>query len=261
MRTAGFVLGLMVSAAGVAGAQTAAPPVAPLPGSQAYGGKTLVPAIVACTDLPTATVPTPSLHIVAPHAGDLHAGASRNDLVVLNAGTPQGLAIGQRYFARRVNLPINLEPISATHRGAVRTTGWLTVVAADERFALARIDYACVTVEAGDYLEPYVEPAVPATALPDGPPNFADMARVLFGVDRHEAFAAGDLLSIDRGQSGGIVLGMRIGFYRDRMIGAPLFELGSGVVVEVAGDTAKVAVERAAPGIKAGDYAAIRRAP
>jgi hypothetical protein len=261
MRTAGFVLGVMICATLPVSAQTVPPPAAPLPGSQAYGGKTLVPAQVACTDLPTATVPTPSLRIIAPHAADLHAGAARNELVVLNAGTPQGMAIGQRYFTRRVLPPINREMISATDRGSVRTTGWLTVVAADERFALGRVDYACVTVEAGDYLEAYVEPAVPATALDDGPPNFADMARVLFGIDRHEAFGAGDLLSIDRGQSRGMTVGTRVAFYRDRQIGTPLFELGSGVVVEVSAETAKVAVERAAPDVKIGDYVAIRRAP
>ncbi len=136
----------------------------------------------------------------------------------------------------------------------MRTTGWLTVVAADERFALARIDYACVTVESGDYLEPYAEPAVPTTPQADGPPNFSDMSRVLFGVDRHEAFGAGDLLSIDRGQSQGMTVGTRVAFYRDRMIGTPLYELGAGVVIEVSAETSKVAVERAAPEIKAGDY-------
>src|SRR5688500_8329834 len=98
MRTAGLVLGLLMTTAATAAAQTAPPPVAPSAGSQAYGGKILVPAIVACTDVPTATVPMPPLRILAPHAADLHAGASRNDVVVLNAGTPQGLAIGQRYF-------------------------------------------------------------------------------------------------------------------------------------------------------------------
>jgi hypothetical protein len=250
----------MMCAAGTA-AQDAPPPAIAAAGAQAYGGKTLVPAIVACTDLPTATVPMPALRILSPHAGDLRAGSSRNDVVVLNAGTPQGLAVGQRYFTRRVNGSISREMISAADRGAIRTTGWLTVVAADDRFALARIDYACVMVEAGDYLEPYVEPAVPSTPLADGPPNFGDMSRVLFGVDRHEAFGAGDLLSIDRGQSQGITLGTRVAFYRDRLIGTPLYELGAGVVIEVSAETSKVAVERAAPEIKAGDYVAVRRAP
>lgn len=261
MRTAGLVLGLLMTTAAAAAAQPAPPPAAPLPGSPLYGGKTLVPAVVACTDLPTATVPTPPLRVLSPHTADLRAGAIRNEIVVLNAGTPQGLAVGQRYFTRRVKGPISRGEISPTDLGAVRTTGWLTVVAADERFALARIDFACVTVEVDDYLEPYVEPAVPATALPDGPPNFSDMSHVLFGIHRHEHFGAGDLLSIDRGQNQGMTVGTRVAFYRDRMIGTPLYELGAGVVIEVSAETSKVAVERAAPEIKAGDFVVIRRTP
>ena len=233
-------------------------PGAALPGPQ-FGGKTVVPATVACTDLPTATVPTPPLRVLSPHAGDLREGAIRNEIVILNGGTPQGLAVGQRYFTRRVKGPISRGEISPTDLGAVRTTGWLTVVAADERFALARIDFACLTVEVDDYLEPYVEPAVPATALADGPPNFSDMSKVLFGIHRHEHFGAGDLLSIDRGQNKGLTVGTRVAFYRDRKIGTPLFELGAGVVIEVSPETSKVAVERAAPEIVAGDYVVIRR--
>ena len=262
MRTAGLVMAVLLGAATAAAAQTSPAPAAPpLPSAQAYGGKTLIPAIVACTDLPTTTVPTPTFRILAPHTADLRAGAARNEIVVLNAGTPQGVGIGQRYFTRRISPPISRESISAAERGAVRTTGWLTVVAADERFALARVDYACVMVEAGDYLEPYVEPSIPATAAPDGPANFGDMGRVLQGVDRHEAFGAGDLLSIDRGQTRGMTLGTRVAFYRDRMLGTPLVEIGIGVVVEVSPETSKVALERTSPEVRTGDYFAIRRAP
>jgi hypothetical protein len=260
MRTAGLLLGILFSAAVSANAQPGSNPQAPL-GVQSFGGKPIAPSSVACTDQPIVTLPTPSLRILSPHASDLHLGSAKNELVVLGAGTPQGLAVGQRYFTRRVYGPITREPISATERAAVRTTGWLTVVAADERFSLARVDFACVTIEVGDYLEPYVEPAVPATPLADGPPDFTDMSRVLFGIDRHELFGAGDLLSIDRGETRGMKVGTRVAFYRDRMIGTPLYELGSGVVVEVSAETSKVAVERAAPAIKTGDYVVIRRTP
>jgi hypothetical protein len=261
MRTAGVFLGILVSAAASAGAQPAPAPAAQPLGLQAVGGKSVTPTIVACTDQPIVTVPTPTLRILSPHSADLRTATAKNELVVLGAGTPQGLAVGQRYFTRRIFGPITREPISATERAAVRTTGWLTVVAADERFSLARIDFACVAVEAGDYLEPYVEPSVPATPLADGPPDFSDMSHVLFGVDRHELFGAGDLLSIDRGESRGVKVGTRVVFYRDRMIGTPLYELGSGIVIEVSADTSKVAVERASPEIVGGDYVVIRRAP
>jgi hypothetical protein len=249
-----------MTVAASAAAQTS-PDSSALQSAPVYGGKGLLSAHLACTDLPVTVVAVPTLRIVAPHGGDLREGAVQNQLVVLNGGTPQGFAIGQRYFTRRVAPPIDHAPVSAVAPGAWRTTGWLTIVAADERFALGRIDHACVTVESGDYLEPYVEPVVPAAPEADGPPNFADMARVLFGRDRHEGFGQGDLLSIDRGASKGLTLGTRVSFYRDRRIGTPLFELGSGIVVEVSPESSKVAVERAYPDIAGGDYAAIRRTP
>jgi hypothetical protein len=261
MRTAGLFLGILVSAAVSASAQSAPASQAPPLGLQFVGGKAVAPTVVACTDQPIVTLPTPSLRILAPHSADLRTAMSKNELVVLGAGTPQGLAVGQRYFTRRTFGPITREPISATERAAIRTTGWLTIVAADERFSLARIDFTCVAVEAGDYLEPFVEPAVPATPLADGPPDFNDMSHVLFGVDRHELFGAGDLLSIDRGETRGLKVGTRVAFYRDRLIGTPLYELGTGVVIEVSPETSKVAVERASPEIVGGDYVVIRRAP
>jgi hypothetical protein len=257
MRTAGFVIGGVLAAAVSATAQT--PDNSQTIPAHVYGGKILLPAHVACTDHPVAVVALPALRIIAPHNGDLREGVSRNDLVVLNGGTPQGFAIGQRYFIRRLAAPIDHAPVSAANPAALRTTGWLTVVSADERFALGRIDHACVAVESGDYLAPYAEPAVPAAPAADGQPDFADMAQVLFGRDQHERFGQGDLLNIDRGSARGLTVGTRISFYRDRRLGTPLFELGAGVVVELLPDSAKVVVERAYPEIQGGDYAVIRR--
>jgi hypothetical protein len=69
---------------------------------------------------------------------------------------------GQRFYARRLLPPRNGAPLSATDLGAVQTAGWLTVVAADEHSALARVDYACDAIRAGDYLEPFIEVELPA---------------------------------------------------------------------------------------------------
>ncbi|HXG88256.1 MAG TPA: hypothetical protein VNJ02_07970 [Vicinamibacterales bacterium] len=248
----------------IGSAQATAQTVLPAPALQGgldLGPKTVVPAFIACADVPTTVVPVPALRIVAPHAVDLHEHSSRNDLVVISGGTPQGLAIGQRYFTRRVGAPISREAISVRERGSIRTSGWLTIVAADERSALARIDYACTAVESGDYLDPYVEPTLPATIAPDGPTDFNDLGRVLFGLDQREEFGAGDFLTIDRGASRGVVSGTRVGFYRDRENGTPLVEIGNGIVVEVNTETAKVVVQRANQDIRRDDYWGIRARP
>jgi hypothetical protein len=100
---------------------------------------------------------------------------------------------------------------------------------------------------------------LPQDVATEGTIDFSSLAHVLSGVDRRESFGAGDLLSIDRGTSQGITVGGRIAFYRDRQNGAPLVELGTGIVVEVSGDTSKVVVERARFAVTTGDYAALRQ--
>ena len=50
-------------------------------------------------------------------------------------------------------------------------------------------------------------------------------------------------------------------FYRDRRNGTPLFELGEGIVVTVAAETAMVVLDRAAMEIRSGDYYGLRGKP
>jgi hypothetical protein len=218
-----------------------------------------VPAIVACTNLPATDAPPATLRIVAPHVGDAHLASYRGHIVVLNGGTPQGLMVGQRYFTRRIQPPMLGVAEGPGARASVRTTGWLTVIAADEQSALAQVDYACDAVDAGDYLEPYVEPVVPRTLAADGPTDFSNLGQVLFGTDRREQFGDGDFLNIDRGSAGGIAPGTRIAFYRDRGNGTPLVPLGIGIVVEVSAGTSKVVVQRGSEEIRLGDYYGVRR--
>lgn len=259
MRILSCSLGFWLLAGAPAAAQpplvTLAPPPAPI-----FGPRTVFPPHVMCTDLPVNAHQAPPLHIVGPYTGDARTLATRDGIVVLNGGTPQGLAAGQQFFARRVLLPRSGAPISATDPGMVHTSGWLTVVAADEHSALARVDYACDAVMAGDYLEPFVAGTLP-TDVADASvrPDFSNLGRVLQGVDRHESFGAGDFLSIDRGAASGLTMGTRVAFYRDRGNGMPLVDIGTGIVMEVAAETAKVIVDRARFEVVLGDYVAVRR--
>jgi hypothetical protein len=256
MRTPGLFVCIWLLA-GPAAAQTplitVAPPPAPI-----FGPKTVLPAHVVCTDVPVKDHQAPPLHILAPYTGDAREFSSRDSIVVLNGGTPQGLMVGHRFYARRFLPPQTGEPPSTA--GAVHTAGWLTVVAADEHSALARIDYACDAIMAGDYLEPFVEGTLPEeVADTAAEPDFSNLGRVLQGVNRHAAFGAGDFLSIDRGAGAGILNGTRVAFYRDRGNRTPLVEIGTGIVVEVSAETSKVVVDRAAFEVVMGDYVAVRR--
>ncbi len=222
------------------------------------GPRTLTADLVACTDLPTTSMPNSPYRILSGQAGDNHRQYAPGELVVLNGGTPKGYMIGQRFFVRRLQLGIMGEPPTTETPGAIRSAGWLTVVAADHNFALARVDFACDTVLADDYLEPFVEPTLPGRVADAGPTNFTDLGKVLFGADRRESFGSGDVANVDRGKVHGFGLGTRVGFYRDRVTGTPLVEMGEGVVVEVAAETSKIVLTRARDAVFVGDYVAVR---
>lgn len=247
---------MRISALFLGAALTAVPAAAQ--GPAPLGPKTLVPENVACTNRPTTDVPVVGLHIAAPHTDDDRELAYQNGVVVLSAGTPAGIAPGQRFYTRRYYPPASREPISPAVRGSIKTTGWLTVIAADEHSALARIDYACTGVASGDFLEPYADTTLPSSVAPEAPTDFGTLGKVLFGVDRRESFGAGDILSIDRGATQGMAAGTRIGFFRDRRNGTPLVELGSGIVIEVDAASAKVVVDRARYPVFAGDYYGVK---
>lgn len=236
----------------------AQPPLASLT-APVFGPKTLLPAALACVDRAVDTRPAATLHVVAPHVDHYREFSVRDDVVVLSGGTPQGLAVGQRFFTRRFQPAGGRGLSSPVDFDVVRTTGWMTVVAADEHSALARVDYACTGVAAGDYLETYAEPVLPAEVAAAGPTEFSNLGRVLFGVDRRESFGAGDILSIDRGTAQGLTNGTRVAFYRDRQNGTPLVELGTGVVIETGVNSSKVVLDRARFHVLLGDYFGIRR--
>lgn len=258
MRISGlFCIVLLFVAAPVAAQSllNLAPPPVPI-----YGPKTVVPAHVVCTDVPVASHQPPPLHIVAPHGSDAREFSTRDAVVVLNGGTPEGIMPGQRFYARRLLGPRPGESVTETMVGSVHTSGWVTVIAADENSALARVDYACDVVMSGDFLEPYVDPVLPSeVAKAGGRTDFTNMGRVLQGTDRHELFGSGDFVVLDRGSAQGLAAGTRVAFYRDRMNGTPLVEVGTGIVLEVAVNTAKVVLDNAMSVVRSDDYWGIRQ--
>jgi hypothetical protein len=259
MRTSRLIFSVLLFAAAPAAAQppliTLAPPPEPI-----YGPRTVIPAHIACTDVPVTGHVEPPLRILAPHLATPAEFAYRDSVVVLNGGTPEGLMPGQRFFIRRLLPPRAGEYVPKKGTGSVHTAGWLTVIAADEHSALARVDYACDAVRNGDYLEPYVEPVLPADLAPKhANTDFANLGRVLQGTDRTELSGAGDYVSIDRGASKGLTAGTRVAFYRDRGNGTPLVELGTGIVLEVSSETAKVVLDRARFDVRSDDYWGVRQ--
>ena len=125
--------------------------------------------------------------------------------------------------------------------------------------ARATVDFACDSINTGDYLDVYTEPPLPTTAAEFLMPDFDERANVLQGTDGKAIFADGDTLSINRGTVHGVVLGARYAFYRDRHDGMPLFHLGDAVVVELGELTSKAVVVRTNDAITIADVAIPRR--
>jgi hypothetical protein len=232
----------------------------PTPNLDHLGPRTLMAGHVLCADLPIAAPPAPSVVIRGGHNSDGHEAMVKGDVVVLSAGTDHDLAVGQRFVIRRLQGPTEKFPKKGEGFGAVRTSGWLTITAANETMALAMLDYSCDVILPGDYIETYAEPALPVSASALGDPQFDDRAKLLFGTDRRVSFANGDLLSIDRGTAQGVTAGARYAIYRDRHNGLPLIHVADAVVMEPEELTSKVVLVMVKDGVRTDDVAVPRRA-
>ena len=181
------------------------------------------------------------------------------DLVTINAGTDNGIEIGQEYFVRRVKVE-RAQTVSRGTPGNIQTLGWIRVYAVDEEMSLATITHACDTVEVGDYLEPLVLPAVPAAQANPSKAQRDNYARIMFGADRRTTFGLRDFFVIDRGSDHGISVGARFVVYHDKQIpGNFLYELGEAVAMEVTPETSTLQVTLARSALTAGDYVALRK--
>ena len=226
------------------------------------GPRTLRPAHVMCTDLPVATRPASTLFVKGGHNTDGHTSLTKGEIAVLNRRAGDGLQAGQHYFVRRLHVgPERGMPHAGEGFGMVRTAGWLTVMGMDEFNALAMIDFSCDSIEAGDYLEPFSELTLPASAEALGAPMFDDRANILFGTDTRTTFGDGDTLNIDRGTVHGVAPGARFAIYRNVQYGLPMVYVADAVVLEQGELTSKVVLIRVKDVVQQGDVVVRRRNP
>jgi hypothetical protein len=225
------------------------------------GPRTLTPPMVMCTDVPAATKPVPRLVIKGPHTTDGRTSMSGGALLIINRSPDDGLAIGQRYISQRLHGDPKRFPRPGEGFGDIRITGWVTITAIDEFNALAQVNFACDSIESGDFLEPFAEVVLPTSASEPDKPDFSDRANILFGADSRVMFGDGDVASIDRGTINGVVAGSRYAIYRDFHNGLPLVYMGEAVVMSVSEQTSKVVVTNTRDAIGPGDVAVPRRQP
>ena len=222
-----------------------------------HGPRTLMPWMVACADTPVTSKPNPRVVLKGTRSSDNHAMASRGNEVNINRTPDDGLAVGQKYAIRRMQS----NPMGFDRKGfeGVATVGFITITAIDQYNALANVDFACMPVMPGDYLDVYSEPPLPTSAGPMVYPDFDDRANILQGTDGRIMFGDGDTLSINRGTAHGVTVGARYAIYRDRKDGMPLFYLADAVVMELGEQTSKLVVVKAVDAPTTEDIAVPRR--
>ena len=224
------------------------------------GPVTVYPQYIRCAEVPGKAPEAPTYWIVGGHNTDGHISYVKGDELVLNGGTNINLAPGQRYVVRRPEGHFGETSATGDQKKndlsyyAIRSLGWVTVTAVNENMALATVDFACEPIQAGNYLEPLIEPAVPASAGPRNYPNFDDRAVVLYGDDRRQSIADGEMAYINRGSADGVVPGARFAVYRDKhIVGLALIYVGDGVITEVMEKTSQMVIVNLKDAVYAGD--------
>jgi hypothetical protein len=213
----------------------------------------------ACAPALAFELPPAPLRVTGSQEAKVRTTMSPGDLITINAGSDNGIEVGQRYFARRP-IPLEKRDPGRDNPLILHTAGWILVYAVDDRMSLATIEHACDAVQLGDYLEPFAIPAVPAQ-LPGRPAaQRSNYGHVLSGTDNRLTFGTGEYVMVDRGSDHGVALGAQFVVYRDKLEpGNFLFELADAVAVDVRPETTTLRVTRAIDGVRVGDYVALRK--
>ena len=214
---------------------------------------------LACAPSVTFEPHTTSLRVTGGQDSTFRRIYFPGDLVTINAGTRNGIEVGQEFYVRRL-LTARREAITREAPATIRTAGWLRVYAVDDAMSLATVTHACDTIEVDDYLEPFVLPVVPTPDAERPKAQRENYGRVLVGQDRRRSFGRGDYFTIDRGTDHGVTVGTNFVLYREKSVADNfLFAIGEATVVNVQPDSSTVQVTVSLDAIAAGDYAAMRR--
>ena len=237
----------------------------------------LPPEIVSLACAPTLTFEAPPvpIRVTGGQDSDIRRVFAPGDLVTINAGTDNGIDVGQEYYTRRA-VPYQKRAIGRDNPATIHTSGWVRVYAVDRRMSLATILHACDAIYLDDYLEPFALPMPPTQSA--GPPaQRGNYGRVLAGHDNRTAFGRGDYFLVDRGSDHGVAVGDRFVIYRDhqrreRLVLGPsddlnptnrprnfLFDLGEAMAVNVAPDRSTLLVILSRDAFIVGDWVAHRK--
>jgi hypothetical protein len=259
-----FVIGLM-AAAPLSAQQRLSPGMSHLPEDVLS---------MACAPTLAFEAPSPSLLITGGVDSFLRHSYGPGDLITINAGTDNGIEVGQEYFVRRVQQ--GRSGISRANPATVKTSGWVRVYAVDKTMSLVSVSHTCDILNVGDYLEPFVLPRIPVADANPPRPQRENYGHVMLGTDRRTVFSKDDFFVIDRGSDHGVTLGERVIIYRDKrqvekankssenvfpknIVPEFLYELGEAVVIEVKPEISTLKATRARDAFQTGDLVALRK--
>ena len=214
---------------------------------------------LACAPKLTYEVPPTPLRVTGSQESNVHRMLGPGDLITINAGSDNGIDVGQEYYVRRA-VPMDRRPISRDNPATIRTSAWIRIWAVDREMSLATVTHACDSIHLDDFLEPFVLPEEPAVSVFKPRAQRGNYGRLLTGNDNRMIFGRGDYFLVDRGSDHGVARGAQFVVYRDnRQPENFLFELGEAVAVEVMPEWTAARITVSYDAFRSGDYVALRK--
>ena len=214
---------------------------------------------IACAPRLAIGEPSSPITLIGSDGGPTKTLFGPGDALVISGGTEQGVAVGQEYFVRCVFAARSLDPTTPHPPLALRTAGWIRVVAVQPTTAVAYIVHACAALELGDHLEPFELPEAPVLG-PAGEADYTDPATVLFGRDGAVIVSEMQFMVIDRGSNQGVKPGQRLTVFRETVGSAgPVIEVAEAATVLVAPDSATARVTKIQNTVYAGDLVVLHQ--
>jgi hypothetical protein len=219
---------------------------------------------VACASPPMMmTEPADAIRIVGSQDVVERGSFGMPEVLALNGGTDHGIAVNTVYFVRRLHRTAETQHDKLAH--SVQTSGWVRVVAVNQKMALVSPEHTCGEIRTGDYLEPFVAPTVLEGVLlqplVQNELNFDLYSRVLHGELERRTTATNEFATIEHGFDRNIRVGTRFAVYRDLQLAQnPLKRIGEAIAVSVGPSMTLVRVTSARDAIFTGDVMVPRTA-
>ena len=181
------------------------------------------------------------------------------DVALIDAGTDQGLAVGQNLVISRTFQTGDLGAPKKLRTFGEQSVGLAQIIEIDHATASAVIIYACGEILAGDRLSLFA-PQTATIAVAAGTPRYDNPAHIEFGEFDREAVAEGQMVVVDRGWMQNVQRGMRVTIFRHGS-GKSQFPviIGEGIVVSVQANSSTMRIDRTTDAVYKSDLLALHR--